>query len=35
LRAALASTLGSSGTAVLEVHVDPAEPVSTPERLKV
>jgi pyruvate dehydrogenase (quinone) len=34
LRSALASTLGSTGTALLEVHVDPAEPITTPERLK-
>jgi len=34
LRAALAATLGSPGTALLEVHVDPAEPITTPEKLK-
>jgi pyruvate dehydrogenase (quinone)/pyruvate decarboxylase len=34
LRAALVSTLGTPGTALLEIHVDPAEPITTPERLK-
>jgi pyruvate dehydrogenase (quinone) len=34
LRPALASMLSSPGTALLEVHVDPAEPITTPERLK-
>jgi pyruvate dehydrogenase (quinone) len=33
LRAAIAATLSSPRTALLEVHVDPAEPVTTPERL--
>ena len=35
LRAAVAAMLGSSRTSLLEVHVDPAEPITTPERLKV
>lgn len=34
LRAALAATLSSPRAALLEVQVDPAEPVTTPERLK-
>ncbi|MGI4814268.1 MAG: thiamine pyrophosphate-binding protein [Janthinobacterium lividum] len=35
LRSALASTFASPGAALLEVHVDPAEPITTPEKLKV
>jgi pyruvate dehydrogenase (quinone)/pyruvate decarboxylase len=34
LHAAIAATLGSPRTAVLEVHVDPSEAITTPERLK-
>jgi pyruvate dehydrogenase (quinone)/pyruvate decarboxylase len=34
LRAMLAATLGSPHTALLEVHVDPAEAITTPERLQ-
>jgi pyruvate dehydrogenase (quinone) len=34
LRPALASMLNSPGPALLEVYVDPAEPITTPERLK-
>ena len=34
LRSSLAATLASPRTAVLEVHVDPAEPVTTPAQLK-
>ncbi|WP_284505014.1 thiamine pyrophosphate-dependent enzyme [Caballeronia sp. INDeC2] len=35
VRPAIASLLGSSKAAVLEARVDPAEPVTTPEKLKV
>ncbi|WP_222105695.1 thiamine pyrophosphate-binding protein [Paraburkholderia sp. BCC1885] len=34
LRPALASMLNSHGPALLEVHVDPAEPITTPGQLK-
>ncbi|TCF96646.1 pyruvate oxidase [Paraburkholderia strydomiana] len=34
LRPALAATLASPRTALLELHVDPAEPVTTPQQLK-
>jgi hypothetical protein len=34
LRTALAATLASPRAALLEVRVDPAEPVTTPEQLK-
>jgi pyruvate dehydrogenase (quinone) len=34
LRAAVAAMLGSSRASLLEVHVDPAEPITTPGRLK-
>jgi pyruvate dehydrogenase (quinone) len=33
LRSALLSTLSTPGAALLEVHVDPAEPITTPEKL--
>jgi pyruvate dehydrogenase (quinone) len=35
LRSALQSMLASPGAALLEVHVDPAEPITTPDKLKV
>ena len=34
LRAAVAATLASPRAALLEVHVDPMEPITTPEQLK-
>ncbi|SDR51437.1 pyruvate oxidase [Paraburkholderia fungorum] len=34
LQVAIASTLASPGTVLLEVHVDPAEPITTPDKLK-